>query len=83
MTQTLQDTLTEILRDVFDDETIVAQDGLTAGDVDGWDSLTHIRLLLTVERRFQTHFTASDIAGLKTVGDLAELIQRRLPGGHY
>jgi acyl carrier protein len=50
---------------------------MTAADVDGWDSLTHVRLMLSVERAFATKFTASEIGRLKTVGDLVELIARK------
>ncbi|MGA3372642.1 MAG: acyl carrier protein [Terracidiphilus sp.] len=48
---------------------------LSAKDVDGWDSLTHIRLLLTVEKTFKTRFTTSEIGKLENVGDLVALIK--------
>lgn len=71
--------LTEILQDVFDDDTIVARPDLTADQVDGWDSFAHLRLMLTVERTFKVKFTAAQISSLKNVGDLAELIGARVP----
>jgi acyl carrier protein len=71
---TIYQKLTEILRDQFDDDTLVAQPGLTADDVDGWDSFAHIRLMLSVERTFGVKFSASQISSLKNVGDLASLI---------
>jgi acyl carrier protein len=74
--------LTDVLRDVFDDETLVARPDLTADDVDGWDSFAHIRLMLTVERTFDVDFAASEISSLKNVGELADLISRSLkPAG--
>jgi acyl carrier protein len=71
---TIYQKLTEILRDQFDDDTIVAEPGLTADAVDGWDSFAHIRLMLSVERAFGVKFSASQISSLKNVGDLASLI---------
>ena len=69
--------LTEILRDIFDDDTIVARPELTAASVDGWDSLKHIRVLLTIEKAFQIKFSAAAIGKLATVGELAALIEAK------
>jgi acyl carrier protein len=66
--------LSDILRDQFDDDDIVARPDLTATDVDGWDSFAHIRLMLAVERSFGVSFSASQISTLNNVGDLANLI---------
>ncbi|MDP8984859.1 MAG: acyl carrier protein [Pseudomonadota bacterium] len=66
--------LTLVLRDVFDDDAIAVGPDLTADDVDGWDSLTHIRLMLTVEKAFAIRFAASEVGKLKNVGELASLI---------
>lgn len=66
--------LTDILRDVFDDDSLEATPELTATDVDGWDSLTHIRLLLTIEKAFSIKFSTAEIGKLENVGDLARLI---------
>jgi acyl carrier protein len=70
--------LTDILREVFDDDTLVARAGLTADQVDGWDSFAHLRLIMTVERKFNVRFTAAQISSLKDVGELAALIESRL-----
>jgi acyl carrier protein len=69
--------LTDIFHDVFDDESIKVTPELTAKDVDGWDSLTHIRLILTVEKAFKIKFSTSEIGKLENVGDLAKLIKAR------
>ena len=50
---------------------------MTARDFDGWDSLANIRLLLTIERKYQIKFSASEIGDLKKVGDLVQLIARK------
>lgn len=58
-------------------DSITATPGLPAKDVDGWDSLTHIRLMLTVEKAFKVKFSNSEIGKLETVGDLVTLINAR------
>lgn len=67
--------LAEIFADVFDESTIELRPDLTARDVDGWDSLTHIRLILTVERAFKVKFSTSEIGKLENVGDLVALVR--------
>ena len=69
--------LSGVFHEVFDD-TIDVKPELTAKDVDEWDSLAHIRLMLSVERAFQIKFSASEIGKLKNVGELAELIGRKV-----
>ena len=69
--------LTEILRDVFDDDALVARAELTADQVDGWDSFAQLRVILTVEKAFNMSFSAAQISSLKNVGELAELIQTK------
>ncbi len=65
--------LTDIFADVFD-ESIVLTDELTAQDVDGWDSLTHITLIGTIEDEFKIKFAMKDILGMKNVGALIDRI---------
>ena len=69
--------LTDIFRDVFDDDTIVAAPEMTADDVPEWDSLSHIRLILAVQKAFGIKMSAAQVASLKTVGDLADLIKAK------
>ena len=70
--------LTAIFHDVFEDDSIVVTPELTASDVPEWDSLSHIRLMLAVQSAFQVSFSAAQIAGLRNVGELAELIHARM-----
>lgn len=69
--------LTDIFREVLDDDEIVLTPQLTANDVDGWDSLAHVRLVLTIEQAFHVSFTAAEIGRLKNVGELAGLVQSK------
>jgi acyl carrier protein len=70
----IQGRLTHLLRDVFDDDTLVATPELTASDVNGWDSVNHVRLILSAEREFKVKFAASEVIGLKKLGDFTKLI---------
>ncbi len=69
--------LSTIFEDVFDEDSIEVTPELSAKDVDGWDSLTHIRLILTVEKKFKIKFSTSEIGNLENVGDLVSLIKAR------
>ncbi len=69
--------LTEIFHDVFDDDSIQVTPELTADDVDEWDSLTHIRLVLGVEKKFGLKFSAAEVGRLKNVGEFVSLIQSK------
>jgi acyl carrier protein len=69
--------LAGVFQDVFDDDSIVIRPDLSAKDVDDWDSLAHIRLMLTVEKAFGVEFSTSEIGRLKNVGELAELIRSK------
>ena len=76
-TNTVEGRLTEVFRDVFDSPSLTVTRATTAQDVDGWDSLTHVNLVLAVEKAFRIRFTTSEIVALKNVGDLQDLIQRK------
>ena len=69
--------LTPVLRDVFDNDGLIATPDLVARRVEGWDSLGHVRLLLEVEKVFGIHFSAGEISSLKNVGQLADLIESK------
>jgi acyl carrier protein len=69
--------LTEIFSDVFDED-IQVNSELSAKDVDGWDSLSHIRLILTIEKAFKIKFSTSEIGKLENVGQLVALIKARV-----
>jgi acyl carrier protein len=66
-----------IFHNVFDDDSIRLTPALSAKDVDGWDSLTHIRLILTVEKAFKVRFSTVEVGKLQNVGDLVGLIKSR------
>ena len=73
----LRSRVTETFRNVFGDSDLVISDGTTAEDVEQWDSLTHINLIVALEREFRVKFTTGEVSKLKNVGDLISLIQRK------
>jgi acyl carrier protein len=70
--------ITPIFHDIFDDDDIVLSSELSAGDVEDWDSLTHIRLIVAVEKELSIKFSASEISNLLNVGDFVNLINEKL-----
>ncbi|HAF94182.1 acyl carrier protein [Stutzerimonas balearica] len=73
--------LTEVFRDVFDDDNIVLTPDTTANDIDGWDSQTHVLLIVAAEQRFGVKFRTAELESLKNVGHFAELIRAKLDRG--
>jgi len=69
--------LNGIFMDVFGDDSLELTPELTADDVDGWDSLTHIRLVVTTEKAFGMKFSAAEVGALKNVGELVQLIRSK------
>ena len=69
--------LTEVFRDVFDNPSLQIGEATTASDVEGWDSIAHVSLIVAAETRFDVSFTTKDIQALTCVGDLVRLIARR------
>lgn len=73
----IEDRLTSIFRTTFGDEGIVLRDDMTADDIDGWDSVSHIQLIFAVEDEFGIRMSMKDLEGLSDVGALIETIRRR------
>ena len=65
--------LKEVFSDVFGKD-VELSDSTTAADVPGWDSLTHITLIGTVEDEFDIKFPMKDVVHMKNVGDMVSLI---------
>jgi acyl carrier protein len=75
---TITETLTGIFRKVFNDQTIVLRNNLTANDVGNWDSLTHMLMIGEVENAFSIKFKLKELNKLSNVGGLIELIETKL-----
>ncbi len=66
-----------VFRDIFDDDSIVLREDMTAADVANWDSLNHIDLIVAIEREFKVKFTTAEVTTLKNVGQLAALVDKK------
>lgn len=76
MTTTL-DKLNEIFREVFDDDDIIVDQTTTANDVDGWDSLSHVNLIVAIEGKFGIRFSQKELLAFKNVGDMLKCIENK------
>ncbi len=74
--------LQDIFRDVFEDDTLVIRDEMSAKDVPNWDSLQHINMIIAVERGFGVKFAVAEISKLKNpgqnVGTFIQLLESKL-----
>ncbi|MCQ2523337.1 MAG: acyl carrier protein [Lachnospiraceae bacterium] len=70
--------LNEIFRYVFDDEEIVVSDSTTAADIEDWDSLEHINLVVAVEKKFSIKFNIGEVNNFQNVGEMVDIIMTRI-----
>jgi acyl carrier protein len=75
---TLDERLTMIFRDVFEDDDIELADELTAADVDGWDSIAHINLIVAIEEAFGVKFSDRELGTLADVGALRRTLRAKV-----
>jgi acyl carrier protein len=75
---TTMETLNGIFQMVFDDDDIRIERSMTANDIEGWDSLSHVNLITAVESKFKIRFTQKELLTLKNVGDLLDHIERKI-----
>ena len=69
--------LTKIMRDILDDDNLVATPELTANDVEGWDSVNHITLVVAIEEAFHIKFKSAELEKMKNVGQLVDQIEKK------
>ena len=72
---TIRDRLNATFQTVFDDPDIEIRPEMVAGDIDGWDSLSHVNLILAVEREFGIRFTTGELLAFRNIGDLLRAVE--------
>ena len=75
----IKEKLQEIFQDIFDDDTIELFNDMNANDIEDWDSLTHIQLIVQIEKSFGIKFTTGEVVSLKNVGEFISLVQEKVP----
>ena len=73
--------LNEIFIEQLENPSIKLTGETTADDIEEWDSLSHIQLVVTIEKAFRIRFTSSEIVGFKNVGELARCIDNKVNNG--
>jgi acyl carrier protein len=66
--------LEELFREVFNDDSLILTDDMTADDIPGWDSVGHINLMFSIEQAFAVQFTGNELAEFKTIGELKRFL---------
>lgn len=73
----IEEKLTAIFREVFNDNALVLNDDMTANDVENWDSLTHMMMIAKVEESFGVKFRLKELNKLKKVGDIISVLEEK------
>ena len=73
----VRDRLNRVFQEVFKDDSIQIRPETTANDVDGWDSFSHVTLIVAIEARFNITFTQKEALSFNSVGDLIRCIERK------
>lgn len=71
----MKEKLQEIFRDIFDDEELVITEEMAAADIEDWDSLAQINLIIAIEKEFGVKFNLEEISKLKNIGEILEIIK--------
>lgn len=74
----IKERLQEIFRDIFDDEELEIRDDMSAKDIEDWDSLAQINLIIAIEKEFGVKFNLEEVSKLKNIGEMLELINLKL-----
>jgi acyl carrier protein len=69
--------LENIFRDILDEDSLNLTRETTANDVDGWDSLTHIQLIVAIEKKYKVKFSSKEILSWNNVGELLDSLQAK------
>jgi len=71
--------LNEIFRDIFDDDNIQISENTTAADIEDWNSLAQINIIIACQAEFDVKFDLKDVLSLNNIKDITDVIERKLP----
>ena len=77
-TEDIMEKIQDVFREVLDDETLEIREGTVPGDIDDWDSLSHVILIVALEKEFEVKFKITELQTLVDVGDMARLVVEKL-----
>lgn len=78
MREEVKNKVSEIFKDVFDDDSLVITDATNSSDIEDWDSLEHIALIVSMEKEFNLKFDIKEVNKLENVGQMIDLIVSKL-----
>lgn len=76
--QDILEQISQVFADTLDEDTLTLTESSTADDVEGWDSLMHVQLVVAVEKKFKVRFTAKEIQSWKNIGEMIDSISSKL-----
>lgn len=74
----IMEKVNEIFRDVFDDEELIITDSTNSDDIEDWDSLEHISLIISMEKEFDMKFDIKEVNKLENVGQMVDMIKAKM-----
>lgn len=74
----IKERLQEIFRDIFDEEDLEIREDMSAKDIEDWDSLAQINLIVAIEKEFGVKFNLEEVSQLKNIGEMLSLITKKL-----
>lgn len=73
----IEDHVQSVFREVFKDKDLVLSEEMTANDIEGWDSITHMKLISDIESSFNLEFSYKEVRTLSCIKDLITLIKSK------
>ena len=70
--------LNKVFQDIFDDDSITVNENTTSNDIEDWDSLEHINLVVAIEQEFGMKFNMNEVTTMKNVGEMVDIILSRI-----
>ena len=74
----IKDELQELFRDILDIDNLILEDSTSADDIEEWDSLAHVNLVVAIEREFNIRFALGELQDLKNIADMTHLINKKI-----